>query len=516
MGKKKTELSGNAVIYARYSSSNQRDVSIEQQFEACMKYAVENKLTIVERYADRAVSGKTDNRPQFQRMMRDAHKGGFDFVIAWKSNRMGRNMMQAMVNESRLADLGIRCLYVEEDFEDNAAGRFALRNMMNVNQFYIENMAEDVIRGMADNASKCMVNNLPPFGYCKGKDGRFEIVEEQAVIVREIFSRVLSGWSIYDIQADLNSRGIKTNRGTDWKKQSFGHLLQNDKYTGVYRWSDVVVEGGMPAIIDRDTFDRVQLILRSKKKPRGKQRCNDDYILSGRLFCGKCGAPMTAQAGTSCTGHKFNYYCCNRRRYDHACDKKNVPQVKIEAAVTNFVKKELMNEDLIEWIISRYQDAAAQIRDDTKKLALQSELEDVNMRLSNILKAIEAGIFNDTTQQRMTELSAARKDLEQAIRLEEAANHLPTPDEVRFWLHELRSGDLEDRLYQRRLIMTFIKAVFVYDDRLRIQFNYGTESKVPTGPGSVSEFAPGPEWGTTTVLHELTFTASYFEVQIPF
>jgi Recombinase. len=191
---------------------------------------------------------------------------------------MGRNMMQAMVNESRLADLGIRCLYVEEDFEDNAAGRFALRNMMNVNQFYIENMAEDVIRGMADNASKCMVNNLPPFGYCKGRDGRYEIVEEQAVIVREIFSRVLSGWSIYDIQEDLNNRGIKTNRGTDWKKQSFGHLLQNDKYCGVYRWSDVVVEGGMPAIIDRDTFDRVQLILRSKKKPRGKQRCNDDYI----------------------------------------------------------------------------------------------------------------------------------------------------------------------------------------------------------------------------------------------
>lgn len=516
MSKKKTELTGNAVIYARYSSSNQRDVSIEQQFEACMKYAAENKLTVVERYADRAVSGKTDNRPQFQRMMRDAHKGGFDFVIAWKSNRMGRNMMQAMVNESRLADLGIRCLYVEEDFEDNAAGRFALRNMMNVNQFYIENMAEDVIRGMADNASKCMVNNLPPFGYCKGRDGRYEIVEEQAVIVREIFSRVLSGWSIYDIQEDLNNRGIKTNRGTDWKKQSFGHLLQNDKYCGVYRWSDVVVEGGMPAIIDRDTFDRVQLILRSKKKPRGKQRCNDDYILSGRIYCGKCGAPMTAQAGTSCTGHKFNYYSCNRRRYDHSCDKKNVPQAKIEAAVTNFVKAELMNEDLIEWIIRGYQEAAAQIRDDTKKLALQSELEDVNMRLSNILKAIEAGIFNETTQQRMTELSAARKDLEQAIRLEEAANHLPTPDEVRFWMHELRSGDLDDRLYQRRLIMTFIKAVFVYDDRLRIQFNYGTEKAAPTGQGTVSEFAAGPDRGTTTVLHELTFTASYFEVQIPF
>ena len=115
----------------------------------------------------------------------------------------------------------------------------------------------------------------------------------------------------------------------------------------------------------------------------------------------------------------------------------------------------------------------------------------------------------------MEELAAARKELEQAIRLEELANKLPSTDEVRFWLHELRSGDLEDRQYQRRLIMTFIKAVYVYDDRLRIQFNYGTESSIPNKKGPSAEFAGGPEWGTKGVLHELFFTASYFEVQNP-
>ena len=127
---KTKQAEGKAVEYGRYSSHNQRDVSIEQQFEACDNYAKENGLTIIARYADRAISGRTDNRPQFQKMMRDAHKGGFDFVIAWKSNRMGRNMMQAMVNEAKLAELGIKCLYVEEDFDDTAAGRFALRSMM--------------------------------------------------------------------------------------------------------------------------------------------------------------------------------------------------------------------------------------------------------------------------------------------------------------------------------------------------------------------------------------------------
>ena len=147
MGKKQKATGGDAVIYARYSSHNQRDVSIEQQVEACRKHAAELGLTVTATYEDRAISGKTDKRPSFQRMMRDAEQHKFAYVLAWKSNRIGRNMMQALVNESRLVDCGVKVFYAEEDFDDNAAGRFALRSMMNVNQFYIENMAEDVKRG---------------------------------------------------------------------------------------------------------------------------------------------------------------------------------------------------------------------------------------------------------------------------------------------------------------------------------------------------------------------------------
>ena len=507
MTKKKKE-GGNAVIYARYSSANQRDVSIEQQYAACDKYAIENGYTIVTRYADRAISGTTDNRPAFQKMMADAHKGSFDFVIAWKSNRMGRNMLQAMVNVSELMKLGIKCLYVEEDFEDTAAGRFALRNMMNVNQFYSENLAEDVRRGMEDNASKCMVNNLPPYGYKKGKDGKFEIDEEKAAVVREIFQRVAAGWSIFDIQSDLNNRGVRTGRGTLWKKQSFGHLLQNDKYVGVYRWSDVVVEGGMPAIVDQETFDRVQTILHTKKKPRGKQRMNDDYLLGGKIFCGHCGSPMTAQAGTSSTGKKFSYYACNRKRYDHACDKKNVPKDAIEKVVVDFILAELLRDDLIEWIVSGYEKAVENVKDETKKHLLQAELAEVNTKLSNIMKAIEAGIFNDMTQQRMQELTEERRDLEKAIKLEEKAQEIPGPDAVRDWLHALRSGDVTDRAYQRKLILTFVDAIYVFDDTIRIRFNYGKENDVPT-------FATSPESCTTSVLHELFFHPKFFEVLLP-
>lgn len=494
MARRKTEYSGgNAIEYARYSSHNQRDVSIEEQFDECDKFAAENGYTIVGRYADRAISGKTDNRPQFQKMMRDAHKGEWDFVIAWKSNRMGRNMMQAMVNEAKLADLGIKCLYVEEDFDDSAAGRFSLRTMMNVNQYYSDALAEDVTRGMMDNAKKCKVNGKLPLGYKRASDGTFEIDEPAAAVVREIYQRVLDGWSITDIMTDLNNRGIKTGMGREWKIQSFQTLLQNEQYTGVYKFCDVRIEGGVPTIISADTFEAVQRILKSKTLPRGKQRSNSEYLLSGKLFCGKCGSPMGAQCGTGKGGRKFNYYMCNRRRYDHACDKENVPKDRLERAVAEAIKAELLDDDLIDWIVAGYDRALAQARAESKSDSLKADLADVNARLENILAAIEAGIFNEHTQQRMNELTATRKDLEQAIKLEELANHFPTPEEVRFDLLELRAGDLDDREYMKGLIHTFVKAVYVYDDHLKLYFNYGKARNISATP---QKDAPGAEPGT--------------------
>ena len=158
MGKKQKTNGGDAVIYARYSSHNQRDVSIEQQVEACRKHAAELGLTVTATYEDRAISGKTDKRPSFQRMMRDAEQHKFAYVLAWKSNRIGRNMMQALVNESRLVDCGVKVFYAEEDFDDNAAGRFALRSMMNVNQFYIENMPK---RGLSMAVFRLAISVVP-------------------------------------------------------------------------------------------------------------------------------------------------------------------------------------------------------------------------------------------------------------------------------------------------------------------------------------------------------------------
>ena len=204
---KKLEIEEPGVLYGRYSSHNQKDISVEQQFEKGYELASELGIRIVDTYADRAVSGRTDKRRDFQRMMSDAAKGLFRYVIAWKSNRIGRNMLEALINEAKLQEMGVRVLYVEEDFDDTAAGSFAARSLMNVNQFYSENMAEDIKRGLYNNAENCMTNGHLPFGYKSDATLHYVIDEPRAAVIREIFTRVAAGEPLVDIMSSLNARG---------------------------------------------------------------------------------------------------------------------------------------------------------------------------------------------------------------------------------------------------------------------------------------------------------------------
>ena len=465
--------SGIAVIYARYSSHNQRDVSIEQQIEKCQAFAARNNLRVVEIYADRAISGKTDRRPDFQRMMKNAEKHKFQYVISWKSNRMGRNMLEAMVNDARLCDLGVRCLYTEEDFDDTAAGRFALRNMMNVNQFYSENMAEDVMRGMMDNAKKCMVNGPLPYGYKRGGDGRYEIEPKEAEIVREIFERVYAGDTLADLQNDFNSRGLKTKLGNPWNKGSFHRLLVNERYIGVYEYSGYRVEDGVPAIVRKELFYAVQEKLKTKKNPVGRRhRDYETYLLTGKLFCGHCGGYMVGMCGTSKTSTKHYYYQCQTKRKEKTCHKKAVRRDWIEQKIAEVVQKYIMRDDVIQWLVDGYDRFQSLNRKNSMLLAMEEELEDVNKSIKNVMAAIEQGIITPTTKERLIELEGDRHRLEASVAMERAAMVDIPKEKIHFWLESFRDGVVTDKKYQAKLIDSFVRAVYLYDNKLRIVFNF--------------------------------------------
>lgn len=518
MAKKRQQKqkSGNAVIYARYSSHNQREASLEQQIEACKKYAERFDLTVTDIYQDAAISGKTDDRPAFKRMMKDAEKEKFDYIIAWKSNRIGRNMTQAMVNMARLAEYGIECLYVEEDFDNTASGRFALRNMMNVNEFYSEAMAEDVRRGMMDNAKKCMVNGRVPYGYRKGPDGKYAIDEDRAEVVKQIFDRISSGWTIADIRDDLNNRGIMTSIGKPWSIQSFWKLLSYEQYIGVYKFGDIRIEGGVPAIVDRETWNEVQRILSNKNRPRGHKRNDTEYFLVGKAFCGLCGSPMTGISGTSRNGSLYSYYMCNAHHYDHTCEKKNVPRDDLEYSVALVVKQVLQDDSVIEWLLSGYADVVERIKEESKVNQLEIQLAETNKILGNLMKAMEQGLFNDMAIQRMNELSDTKKDIERALSMESEALRTYSLDKFRATLYSYRDGDLEDPKVMKALIQTFVERVLVFDDAVKVHFNYGDEAESPiTKRDDSSVVRDGSTKPHHNIISRTTMYVGFFEIIAP-
>ncbi|MBR5088470.1 MAG: recombinase family protein [Ruminiclostridium sp.] len=468
---KKGEKGGIGVIYARYSSHNQKDISIEQQVTLCKMLAAERGIEIKEVYADRAVSGKSDKRPAFQKMLKDSEHGTFQYVISWKSSRIGRNMLEAMVNECRLGENGVRIAYVEEDFDDTAAGRFAKRSMMNVNQFYIENMAEDVIRGMNSNAERCLVNGPAPFGY--KIDGQHYVIDEPAAaIVREIYERTALGEPFVDIYNDLNRRGLRTRKGGEWGRTSFQAILHNEKYRGMYIFGSVRVENGMPQIITDELYYKVQEVLKMKKNPQGRHRLNGDYMLTGKLFCGHCKKAMVGISGTGTNGTMHYYYTCLGKRQHSGCDKKNIRRDFIELEVARGIADYVLQDEMINWIAEATVNYHKEHRDNTDFDNLKTQMSDVELSISNLLKAVEEGLNSESVKARLKELEQEKKRIKSDL-FEITANYPEvTKQEVVTWLNSLKGGDIHDKAFQSELFNTFISAVYLYDDK-RVKIVFG-------------------------------------------
>lgn len=461
------------VIYARFSSHNQKEESIEQQVEECAEFARANNIQIIEVYADKAISGRTDKRAAFQRMMRDAEKKMFDCVVSYKTNRIARNMLNALQYEEKLSKLGIETFYAREEYGNTPAGRLALRMMMSVNQFYSENLAEDIKRGMMDNAQKGKVNGSTPFGYKKGEDGRFAIDTEKAALVREIYKRTKDGEKFSDIAADLNRRGVKTRYKRDWNKGSFHRMLTNDVYTGVYRHSGVVLRGVVPPIITREEFDEMQELLHTKRNPIGRHRNHMDYLLTGKLFCGHCNSPMTGSSATSHTGEKHYYYVCKGRK--SGCKKENVRKDYLEEEICRITKDEFLTDEVIEWVAKSF--VQLQSVEESDVTILKSQLEEDEKSLKNLVKAVAGGLVSQTVSLEIERLEEEIASLKRSVAREEEKTAV-TEEEVVFVLNDFRKGNLEDPKYRKFIIDSFVEKVVLWDDEIEINY-------YPTGKDGV-------------------------------
>ena len=491
-----------AVIYARYSSDSQREESIEGQIRECTAYAKKNGITIVKHYIDRAISAKTDNRPQFQQMIKDSDKKLFDIVLVWKLDRFARNRYDSARYKTQLKKNGVKLVSATEIISEGPEGIILESVLEGYVEYYSADLAEKVVRGQTENILKGRCNGgRGTFGYTLDSERKFHIDPLASPFVLESFRKYRNGLTMKEIRDWLNENGIKNPVGGAFTYNSVEHMLKNRRYIGELKFRDVVVPDAIPPIVPLELFDDVQEKIAKNKKAPARRKAEDDYLLTTKLHCGYCGALMFGESGTSRTGEVHRYYKCATAKKKKGCKKKTVRKQWLEDLVVNQTMQLVRNDAAMESIIAKVMEL--QNKENTNIPLYEKQLRDAESGIQNMLNAIQAGILTSSTKERLEQLEETKRELEARIAEEKLAKPKVTEEFIRFWLLRFRKLDMSLKDQRQALVDTFINSIYLYDDKVLITFNYkeGTQTitfeeaaqAASKGNGSDLDCFPAPE-----------------------
>ena len=466
-----------AVIYARYSSDNQREESIEGQIRECTAYAEKNGITVVKHYIDRAISAKTDNRPEFQQMIKDSDKKLFDIVLVWKLDRFARNRYDSARYKTQLKKNGVKLMSATEIISEGPEGIILESVLEGYAEYYSADLAEKVVRGQTENILKGRCNGgRGTFGYTLDSERKFHIDPLTFPFVLESFKKYNEGSTMKEIRDWLNENGIKNPVGGAFTYNSVEHMLKNRRYIGELKFRDVVVPDAIPPIIPLELFEDVQEKIAKNKKAPARRKAEDDYLLTTKLFCGYCGALMFGESGTSRTGEVHRYYKCATAKKHRGCKKKTVRKQWLEDLVVNQTMQLVKDDAAMESIIAKVMEL--QNKENTNIPLYEKQLRDAESGIQNMLNAIQAGILTSSTKERLEQLEETKRELEARIAEEKLAKPKVTEEFIRFWLLRFRKLDMSLKDQRQALVDTFINAIYLYDDKVLITFNYkeGTQT----------------------------------------
>ena len=413
-------------------------------------------------------------------------------------DRFARNRYDSAIYKAKLKKNGVRVYYAKQPMPDTPEGIILESVLEGYAEYYSENLARNIKRGIRENALQGLATggaNLL-LGYTVGEDRKYAIDPTGAKIVQEIFQLYADGMSATQIIAYCNERGYKTARGNAFNKNSLRTILRNEKYIGTYKLMDIVIPDGMPAIIDKVLFEKVQAMLKHNGKARAKAKAHENYLLTTKLFCGHCGSPMVGESGTSKTGQVHYYYKCTKAKREHACKKKSERKDWIEKLVVRYTVQNVLTDENIALIAKRAMEIIEKDSADTTYLdGLNAELKDVQKKIKNLVSAIEQGIITSATKDRLDELEQEKSNIEGRIAREEMKKPLLNENRIRYWLTSFKSGNVDDEDYQRRVIDTLVNSVYVYDDedggkRIVLTFNLSGNNTATLTSSDIECYAP--------------------------
>lgn len=464
------------VIYARYSSHNQREESIEDQVLDCLKYAAAEHIQIIGVYSDKAISGRTDDRASFRELLRDAGKKRWKYVVTWKIDRFARNRYDSAIYKLQLKKQGIVVRYAKEPIPEGPEGIILEGTLEAIAEYYSASLSQNVKRGCHGNALEAKSNGAHlPLGLMLDETRRYIPNPKTAPLVKMIFTMFNDGHSYSDIAEYLNSKGYRTSFGNKFGKNAIPTILRNPSYIGTYKYSDVVIENAFPAIIDPILWDSVQEKLGRRSKLNGKKKDSADFILTSKIYCGNCGSPFIGESGTGKSGTVYHYYkCIDRKRgsLGNGCSMRAVRKDWIEDLVIEETQGLIQNDETREHLINVVVAAQERDNDHSKLDALKSDLAQVNRELENVMDAIQQLGLTPTTKKRLPQLEERKAEIEAAIMEETAVRPVITKGDIAYFFDGFAHMDTSKPSYRQNLVDMLIHSIYVYKDKIVISYNF--------------------------------------------
>jgi site-specific DNA recombinase len=484
--------------YCRYSSDNQRDESIDAQLRAIHKWAEDNNHIVSFEYVDRALSGKTDNRPEFMRMIADGDKNIWDGVVVHKMDRFSRDKYDSVFYKKRLRDNKKVFFSVTENIGDDPSSVILESMLEGMAQYYVTNLAREVKKGLNENAYNCKYNGgTPPLGYDVDKDKKYIINELEAKIVREIFELYISGMGLLKIALTLNERGYKTKRSNSFGKNSLFDILGNERYTGTYIYNQSInsnkrvnneniikIENGMPQIISKGDFEKVMQIRKGNKVHAGKYKAKTEYLLTGLIKCGECGRNYighTTKREFATKDYVTSWYQCSGRNKLENCKNENVKRDKLEEEILKIVQEKMSNtfelDKLVQGVVKKYKELYDNCDTDTKNTKHQLAL--VNQKIKNFCNAIGNGLYSDSIKSQLEEAEKTEQILNQKL-LElsslKSSKEIDTNKISKLISSSFKGFSKKTISEQKKLIKHWIKEIKITPDYAEITFTFENTS----------------------------------------
>lgn len=401
-------MTKKAVAYARFSSENQRDESIDAQMRAINKFAEEQEIEIIKTYEDRAFSATTDDRPGFLKMIDESCILPIDYVIVHKSDRFARNRYDSAIYKRQLSKNGIRVLSVLENFGDGPEAIMFESIIEGYNEFYSANLSREVAKGMKENAYSCKYNGGGvPLGYTIDENQNFVIDKKTKPAVEIIFNDYAKGYKAVEICNKLNKKGFRTQSGKEFARTSLNRILNNEKYIGIYKTKikgeTIVIENGIPSIIDEELFYKVQS-LRKNKSFKSSKSTRYTYLLTG-ILKHDCGHMVRGDSGTGRHGTTYNYYhCpnCNRR----------INASKIDNLFLEVFEKLLFTKENIDKLVEYMYNYFSKHSGYGSIEKYNAEIKEMDKQIDNVTNSIAEIGGNKILYKKLEELSDERDRLE--------------------------------------------------------------------------------------------------------